>query len=145
MARIREWLARHRAGFVRTAHMLEAVTLMALMVGGGIGAGYALCQWQSREILAQQRDDHQAEIARLQDAYTQTLKALTPKVEAAASASAQAAEASVEAIKSVKRAARPAAVPTPTPPGQRPLTEAERQDVNRDIEAANRKVREARK
>ena len=35
--------------------------------------------------------------------------------------------------------------PTPTPPGQRPLTEAERQDVNRDIEAANRKVREARK
>ncbi|WP_244785369.1 hypothetical protein [Cupriavidus pauculus] len=140
MARIREWLARHRATFIRTAHMLEAVTLMALMVGGGMGAGYALCQWQSREILAQQRDDHQAEIGRLQEAYTQTLQALAPKVSAAANASAQAAEASVEAAKSVKRAARPAAAAAP-----RPLTEAERQGVNRDIEAANRKVREARK
>ncbi|WP_341249055.1 hypothetical protein [Cupriavidus pauculus] len=140
MARIREWLARHRATFIRTAHMLEAVTLMALMVGGGMGAGYALCQWQSREILAQQRDDHQAEIGRLQEAYTQTLQALAPKVSAAANASAQAAEASVEAAKSVKRAARPAAAAAP-----RPLTEAERQGVNREIEAANRKVREARK
>jgi len=140
MARIREWLARHRATFIRTAHMLEAVTLMALMVGGGMGAGYALCQWQSREILAQQRDDHQAEIGRLQEAYTQTLQALAPKVSAAANASAQAAEASVEAAKSVKRVARPAAAAAP-----RPLTEAERQGVNRDIEAANRKVREARK
>ena len=142
MARIREWMARHRATFVRTAHMLEAITLMALMVGGGMGAGYALCQWQSREILAQQRDDHQAEIARLQAAYSQTLEALTPKVAAAANASAQAAEASVEAAKSVKRAARPVPPPAAAP---RPLTEAERQDVNRDIEAANRKVREALK
>ncbi|WP_343656162.1 hypothetical protein [Cupriavidus sp.] len=142
MARIREWLARHRATFVRTAHMLEAVTLMALMVGGGMGAGYALCQWQSREILAQQRDDHQAEIARLQAAYSQTLEALTPKVAAAANASAQAAEASVEAAKSVKRVAR---VPVAPAPAARPLTEAEREGVNRDIEAANRKVREARK
>jgi len=143
MARIREWMARHRATFVRTAHMLEAVTLLVLMVGGGMGAGYALCQWQSREMLAQQRDDHQAEIARLQGAYSQTLEALTPKVAAAASASAQAAEASVEAAKSVKRATRPAPAAAPTAP--RPLSEAERQDVNRDIEAANRKVREARK
>jgi len=142
MARIREWMARHRATFVRTAHMLEAITLMALMVGGGMGAGYALCQWQSREILAQQRDDHQAEIARLQAAYSQTLEALTPKVAAAANASAQAAEASVEAAKSVKRAARPVPPPAVAP---RTLTEAERQDVNRDIEAANRKVRAARK
>lgn len=142
MARIREWLARHRATFVRTAHMLEAVTLMALMVGGGMGAGYALCQWQSRDMLAQQRDDHQAEIARLQGAYSQTLEALTPKVAAAATASAQAAEASVEAAKSVKRAARAPAAQVPAP---RPLSEAEREQVNRDIEAANRKVREARK
>lgn len=139
MARIREWMARHRATFVRTAHMLEAVTLLVLMVGGGMGAGYALCQWQSRETLAQQRDDHQAEIARLQRAYGQTLEALTPKVAAAASASAQAAEASVEAAKSVKRATQPA------PAAPRALSEAERQEVNRDIEAANRKVREARK
>nr|WP_315596076.1 hypothetical protein [uncultured Cupriavidus sp.] len=142
MARIREWMARHRATFVRTAHMLEAVTLMALMVGGGMGAGYALCQWQSREMLAQQRDDHQAEIARLQGAYSQTLEALTPKVAAAANASAQAAEASVEAAKSVKRAARAPAVPAPV---ARTMSEADREQVNRDIEAANRKVREARK
>lgn len=137
MARIRECLAQHRATFVRTAHMLEAVTLMALMVGGGMGAGYALCQWQSREMLAQQRDDHQAEIGRLQSAYSQALEALTPKVAAAANASAQAAEASVEAAKSVKRAARA--------PASRQVSEAEREQVNRDIEAANRKVREARK
>ncbi|URF02776.1 hypothetical protein [Cupriavidus campinensis] len=140
MARIREWIAQHRATFGRIAHMLEAVTLMALMMGGGVGAGYALCQWQARDQLAQQRGDHQAEIARLQAAYSQTLAVLTPKVAEAANASALAAEASVEAAKSVKRATRPAA-----PAAARPLSEAERQDVNRDIEAANRKVREARK
>ena len=135
MARLRDLLARYRALLVRLGHLLEAFTVMILMVGGGMGAGYALCQWQFRDQIAQQRDDHQAEIARLE--------ALTPKVTAAAGAAAQAAEASVEAAKSVKRAARPATAPASTAP--RPLTEAERQDVNRDIEAANRKVREARK
>ncbi|SPA44822.1 hypothetical protein [Cupriavidus taiwanensis] len=139
MAKLRDWIARHRATFTRVAHMLEAVTLMALMVGGGTGAGYALCQWQFRDLMAQQRDDHQAEIGRLQSAYSQTLEALTPKVSQAAGAAAEAAEASAEAAKSVKRAARVA------PALPRPLTEAERNQVNRDIEAANRKVREARK
>lgn len=139
MAKLRDWIARHRATFTRVAHMLEAVTLMALMVGGGAGAGYALCQWQFRDLMAQQRDDHQAEIGRLQSAYSQTLEALTPKVSQAAGAAAEAAEASAEAAKSVKRAARAA------PAQPRPLTEAERNQVNRDIEAANRKVREARK
>ncbi|MNN17434.1 hypothetical protein D3C81_1306220 [compost metagenome] len=119
--------------------MLEAVTLMALMVGGGAGAGYALCQWQFRDLMAQQRDDHQAEIARLQAAYSQTLEALTPKVSQAAGAAAEAAEASAEAAKSAKRATRAAPAPA------RALTETERNQVNRDIEAANRKVREARK
>lgn len=142
MAKLRDWIARHRATFSRMAHMLEVFTLIGLMVGGGAGAGYAVCQWQFAELMAQQRDDHQAEIARLQTVYGQMLEALTPKVTAAASASAQAAEASVEAAKSVKRAARPVSPPTAA---ARPLTEAERQDVNRDIEAANRKVREARK
>lgn len=137
MARLRDWLASHRATFTRLAHMLEAVTLMALMVGGGAGAGYALCQWQFRDLMAQQRDDHQAEIGRLQSAYSQTLAALTPKVSQAAGAAAEAAEASAEAAKSAKRATRAAPA--------RPLTEAERNQVNRDIEAANRKVREARK
>ncbi|SPR97337.1 hypothetical protein [Cupriavidus taiwanensis] len=139
MAKLRDWIARHRVTFTRVAHMLEAVTLMALMVGGGAGAGYALCQWQFRDLMAQQRHDHQAEIGRLQSAYSQTLEALTPKVSQAAGAAAEAAEASAEAAKSVKRAARAA------PAQPRPLTEAERNHVNRDIEAANRKVREARK
>jgi hypothetical protein len=139
MGKLRDWVASHQATFRRLAHMCEAVTLMALMVGGGAGAGYALCQWQFRELMAQQRDDHQAEISRLQSAYSQTLEALTPKVSQAAGAAAEAAEASAEAAKSVKRAARAA------PAQPRPLTEAERNQVNRDIEAANRKVREARK
>lgn len=142
MAKLRDWLARYRAKFILVGHRMEAVTVLILLLGGGMGTGYLFCVWQYRELMAQQRDDHQAEIARLQEAYTQTLAALTPKVAAAANASAQAAEASVEAAKSVKRAARP--VPPPAAEA-RPLTEAERQDVNRDIEAANRKVREARK
>ncbi len=142
MAKLRDWFDSHRATFYRVAHMLEAVTLMALMVGGGAGAGYALCQWQSRDLMAQQREDHQAEIGRLQAVYGQMLEALTPKVTEAAGAAAQAAEASVEAAKSAKRAARTPASPAPAP---RVLTEADRQQVNRDIEAANRKVREARK
>ncbi|MCA3236198.1 MAG: hypothetical protein INH06_28460 [Cupriavidus sp.] len=142
MAKLRDWLARYRAKFILVGHRMEAVTVLILLLGGGMGTGYLFCVWQYRELMAQQRDDHQAEIARLQEAYTQTLAALTPKVAAAANASAQAAEASVEAAKSVKRAARP--VPPPAAEA-RPLTEAERQDVNRDIEAANRKVREVRK
>lgn len=80
MARLRDLLARYRALLVRLGHLLEAFTVMILMVGGRMGAGYALCQWQFRDQIAQQRDDHQAEIARLQGAYTQTLEALTPKV-----------------------------------------------------------------
>ncbi|WP_157779537.1 hypothetical protein [Cupriavidus pauculus] len=140
MAKLRDWLARYRAKFILVGHRMEAVTVLILLLGGGMGTGYLFCVWQYRELMAQQRDDHQAEIGRLQEAYTQTLAALTPKVAAAANASAQAAEASVEAAKSVKRAARPAAATAP-----RPLSEAERQGVNRDIEAANRKVREARK
>ncbi len=140
MAKLRDWLARYRAKFILVGHRMEAVTVLILLLGGGMGTGYLFCVWQYRELMAQQRDDHQAEIGRLQEAYTQTLAALTPKVAAAANASAQAAEASVEAAKSVKRAARPAAAAAP-----RPLRAAERQGVNRDIEAANRKVREARK
>ncbi|WP_423192994.1 hypothetical protein [Cupriavidus sp. H18C2] len=143
MARLRDLLARYRALLVRLGHLLEAFTVMILMVGGGMGAGYALCQWQFRDLMAQQRDDHQAEIGRLQGVYSKTLEVLTPNVAAAAGAAAKAAEASEEAAKSVKRAVRPATAPASTAP--RPLTEAERQDVNRDIEAANRKVREARK
>ncbi|MCY1271600.1 hypothetical protein D9M68_223020 [compost metagenome] len=139
MAKLRDWIDHHRATFRRLAHMFEALTLMALMVGGGAGAGYALCQWQLRDLMAQQRDDHQAEIGRLQSAYSQTLEALTPKVSQAAGAAAEAAEASAEAAKSVKRATRAAPAPA------RPLTEAERNQLNRDIEAANRKVREGRK
>ncbi|MBB3012023.1 hypothetical protein [Cupriavidus alkaliphilus] len=129
MGKLRDWVASHQATFRRLAHMLEAVTLMALMVGGGAGAGYALCQWQFRDLMAQQRDDHQAEIARLQSAYSQTLEALTPKASAAAPAACDtAAEASAEAAKSVKKAAHAA------PAQPRPLTEAERNQVNRDIE-----------
>ncbi|SPD47488.1 hypothetical protein [Cupriavidus neocaledonicus] len=139
MGKLRDWVANHVATLRRLAHMCEAVTLIGLMVGGGAGAGYALCQWQFRDLMAQQREDHQAEIGRLQSAYSQTLEALTPKVSQAAGAAAEAAEASAEAAKSVKRAARAAPAPV------RPLTEAERNQVNRDIEAANRKVREARK
>ncbi|WP_317925659.1 hypothetical protein [Cupriavidus sp. TA19] len=142
MARLRDWLARYRATFVLVGHRMEAVTVLILLLGGGMGTGYLFCVWQYRDLMAQQRDDHQAEIARLQSAYSQTLEALTPKVSQAAGAAAEAAEASAEAAKSVKRAAR--AVPAPAA-AARPLTEAERNQVNRDIEAANRKVREARK
>lgn len=55
MGKLRNWVEIHHATFRRLAHMLEAVTLM---VGGGAGAGYALCQWQFRDLMAQQRDDH---------------------------------------------------------------------------------------
>ncbi len=143
MAKLRDWLARYRAKFILVGHRMEAVTVLIMLLGGGMGTGYIFCVWQYRELMAQQRDDHQAEIARLQDAYTRTLAALAPKVSAAAGDAAKAAEASVEAARSVKRAARPATPPATAVP--RPLSEAERQDVNRDIEAANRKVREARK
>ena len=143
MAKLRDWLSRHRDAFVRAAHRLEVLTLIALMVGGGGGTGYALCQWQYRELMAQQREDHLAEIGRLQGAYTHTLSILAPQVTEAAGVAAQAAEASVEAAKSVKRATR--AAPPPQVLLNRPLTEAERDLVNREIEAANRRVKEGKR
>lgn len=139
MGSIRDWVDCHRATFRRVAHMLEAVTLMAMMVGGGAGAGYFACQWQFGALMAQQRADHQAEVQRLQEAYGRALEALAPKVSAAAGAAAEAAEASAEAARSARRA-----VPVAPAPARR-LTEAERAQANRAIEAANQKVRESGK
>ena len=151
-SKVHSWMLRYRVKLTQIGHMLEAVTVLVLLLGGGAGSGYLFCQWQSRDMLAEQREDHQREIERLQDAYTRTLEALTPKVSQAATAvaeaaeaSAQTAKASAETAKAVKRAATRAAPAPAAPAPAKPVTEAERLQINRDIEAANRKVREARK
>lgn len=137
MPRVAEWIRRHQETFRRVAHMVEAVTLMSLMVGGGVGAGYAISQWHALDVMAERRADHQAEIERLQKAYSDVLSVLAPKVHQAADSAAVAAEASVEAAKSVTRAAR---APVSQP---RQISDAERKQINREIDYANRLIKEA--
>ncbi len=140
MAKVRDWIASHRETFRRVAHALEAVTIvLVIAMGGGVG-GYALAQWQARDVIVQMRSDHAAEIERLQGTFAKTLQALAPQLgdiaetaSAAAGAAAQSAEKSAEAARTVKHAARGAPAP---------LSEAERSRVNGAIEAANRKLKE---
>lgn len=141
MAKVRDWIASHRETFRRVAHALEAVTIvLVIAMGGGVG-GYALAQWQARDVIVQMRTDHAAEIERLQGTFAKTLQVLAPQLgdiaetaSAAAGAAAQAAETSAQAARTVKQqAAR-------TKP--EPLSEADRSRINGAIEAANRKVKE---
>ncbi|WP_456281579.1 hypothetical protein M1D55_19240 [Cupriavidus sp. JZ107] len=140
MGKLRDWVSRHRATFRRVAHATEALTLVAVIATGGAVGGYALAQWQARDVIVQMRTDHAAEIERLQATFSSTLQALAPQLgdiaetaSAAAGAAAQAAETSAEAARTVKQAARAAPAP---------LSEAERSRVNGAIEAANRKLKE---
>ena len=141
MGKLRDWASRHRATFRRVAHATEALTLVLVIATGGAVGGYALAQWQARDVIVQMRSDHAAEIERLQGTFAKTLQALAPQLgdiaetaSAAAGAAAQAAETSAQAARTVKQqAAR-------TKP--EPLSEAERSRLNGAIEAANRKVKE---
>lgn len=140
MGKLRDWVSRHRTTFRRVAHATEAVTLVLVIATGGAVGGYALAQWQARDVIVQMRTDHAAEIERLQGTFSSTLQALAPQLgdiaetaSAAAGAAAQAAETSAEAARTVKQAARAAPAP---------LSEAERSRVNGAIEAANRKLKE---
>ncbi|MCG5259722.1 hypothetical protein EM868_22650 [Cupriavidus gilardii] len=141
MGKLRDWVSRHRATFRRVAHATEAVTLVLVIATGGAVGGYALAQWQARDVIVQMRTDHAAEMERLQGTFSRTLQALAPQLgdiaetaSAAAGAAAQAAETSAEAARTVKQAARAAPAP---------LSEAERSRVNGAIEAANRKLKES--
>lgn len=140
MGKLRDWVSRHRATFRRVAHATEAITIMLVIAMGGGVAGYALAQWQARDVIVQMRADHAAEIERLQGTFSWTLQVLAPQLgdiaetaSAAAGAAAQAAETSAEAARTVKQAARFKSAP---------LSEAERSRVNGAIEAANRKLKE---
>lgn len=141
MGKLRDWVSRHRATFRRVAHATEAITILLVIAMGGGVAGYALAQWQARDVIVQMRTDHAAEIERLQGTFSWTLQMLAPQLgdiaetaSAAAGAAAQAAETSAEAARTVKQAA---ARNKPVP-----LSEAERSRVNEAIEAANRKLKE---
>lgn len=140
MGKVREWVSRHRATFRRVAHATEAITILLVIAMGGGVAGYALAQWQARDVIVQMRADHAAEIERLQGTFSWTLQVLAPQLgdiaetaSAAAGAAAQAAETSAAAARTVKQAARFK---------PEPLSEAERSRVNGAIEAANRKLKE---
>lgn len=140
MAKLRDWVSRHRATFRRVAHATEVITILLVIAMGGGVAGYALAQWQAHDVIVQMRTDHAAEIERLQGTFSWTLQMLAPQLgdiaetaSAAAGAAAQAAETSAEAARTVKQAARFKT---------EPLSEAERSRVNGAIEAANRKLKE---
>ncbi|CAG9172350.1 hypothetical protein CURE108131_23255 [Cupriavidus respiraculi] len=143
MSKVREWVERNRAAFLRAAHLCEAVSLVLLIAVGGGVAGYSIALWQAREAMIEQRADHLAEIERMQETYGITLRALVPKINdiaqtasEAAGAAAEAAVTSAEVAQTAKRVAQGKAS------GPTPLTEAERAKANSAIEAANRKLRE---
>lgn len=138
-------MERNKATFRRVAHVTEAIALIAVVAMGGAAGGYALAQWQGQEALVQQRADHLAEIERLQHAYAQTLQALAPKINDLAQTAQEAAGAAAEAAVTSAEVAQTARKVAQGGSGVRPLTEAERARANAAIEAANRKLQEAKR
>lgn len=144
MAKVREWLDRHRAQFRRVAHMTETVTLVLVIAMGGAAGGYWFAQWQVRDLVVQLRTDHVAEIERMQATYALTLQALAPKINDIAQTAQQAAGAAAEAAVTSAEVAQAAKKVAQGGTGARPLTEAERARANAAIDAANRKLQEAK-
>lgn len=144
MATLREWLAGRRVMLAKFVAAVEGIiTILAIATGGG-ACGYFFAQYQMRTFMLEERADHVAEIERLQRTYADTLGYLTSKAgataDAAEAAATQSAQAAVEA-KDSARAAKRVTVPA-APSATTPISETQRNEVNRKIEAVNRKVRE---
>lgn len=145
MAKVRDWLDRHRAQFRRIADRTGTVSMVLVIAMGGAAGGYWIAQWQARDLFVQMRADHVAEIERLQSTYADTLQALAPKIDDIAQTAQQAAGAAAEAAVTSAAVAQAAKKVTQGSAIPRPLTEAERARANAAIEAANRKLQEAKR
>ncbi len=111
------------------------------MVGGGAGIGYWAGVERMRGMLAEDRQDHLDEIARLQEANRIALGALSGRVAhaadltaAAADTAATAAETAQAAAATAGKAARAAGVPAAVP-------EHERKAINNTIQRANERIK----
>lgn len=88
---------------------VETVVVMACLVGGGFGLGYAYASRVADVKAGHARDDHQHEITRLQQAWSASLRGLAGRVGEAANTSAAAAQAAGEAASTAQAAAATAA------------------------------------
>lgn len=140
MTTLRNWLSERRAMMVKFAHAVEGLITIALIAMGAGASGYFFAQYQMRAFVLEERADHVAEIERLQRTYAETLAYLTTKASATADAAESAANESAKAATDSAKAAKRAVAPSQTAPTS--ISEAQRTDINRKIEAINRKVRE---
>lgn len=143
MGKVADWIAARRDAITTLQQAVLGVLVVLLQWLGAGAVGYFYAQSQMRAFVIEERADHLAEIDRLQKNYADTLGYLTSKAsatadaaEAAATQSAVAATEAKDTAKAAKRAVAPAAPATPS------ISEAQRADINRKIEAINRKVRE---
>lgn len=120
------------------ANGLAPLVIVCVLYGAGCVTGYWLSNNHAQEESLRDREDHLAEIERLQHAWGVRLDSISGKVastaetlENAAETAAIASNTAANAAETAKKAARTAAqLPEPT-----------RQQINRSIDAANRQAK----
>lgn len=144
MGKAIDWIKGKRHRLVMVGQALEGIVIVLLQWLGAGAVGYFIAQAQVRNFVIEERADHLAEIQRLQETYTNTLGYMSAQAKRAADSSQEAADQSAQAAVQSKDTARAAkkAVGQNSGNGTSPITEAQRSEVNRKIEAVNRKVKE---
>ncbi|MDT0140835.1 hypothetical protein [Acidovorax sp. PRC11] len=125
----------------RARAVIAGSAMLLGMVGGGAGIGYWAGVERMRGMLAEDRQDHLDEIARLQEANRTALDALSGRVARAADRSLAAADTATTAAETAQaaaatagKAAKAAGVPAAVP-------EHERKAINTTIQRANERIR----
>lgn len=119
-----------------------AVMLVGMvgMVGGGAGLGYWAGVERMRGMLAEDREDHLGEIARLQEANRIALQALTGRVAHAADRSAEAADTASAAAETAQAAAATAGKVAKAAGMPAAALEHDRRAINTTINRANARI-----
>lgn len=103
MSKASNLFERSKCVLLKTARMLEAVTLIIVIFGGGYAIGHWVTYHLAERERNQMREDHFAELARLKDIHQQTLNILAGKIVTAADKVSEAATSVDNVVKKVEQ------------------------------------------
>lgn len=86
--------------------LLETVFVCGSLFLGGFGSGYFWSTRNAESLITRQREDHLAEVTRLQEAYGGRLSSIAGRVTEAADTAASAAQTAGEAASTAQNAAQ---------------------------------------
>lgn len=138
-----------KAHFKKWGRVIEAGLLASALYIAGSLSGYWVRNSEARDDAVRVEQAHNAEIARLTDAYKISLQALTPQVKEAAQAAEQAAAAVKETATTVDNAASTAQNAAKTAQSAakqsataaRSVAEPSREAINREVRRANSAIK----